>query len=612
MRLLLFIFFCLSANALFGQVPPSEPLDSTSKVIVDFANLFEYIQENGNVYQRLLGDVELRQDSVFLYCDSALIKNEVDVDAIGNVIIQQSDSVTIFSDSANFNSINRFAKLFGDVVLLNDNQKLFTDSLQYNLNTKVATYNSGATLTNDTSQLTSQIGYYYVDQSVIYFKNDVVVVNPEFSLKADTLKFNTNTRIATFLGPTLISTKENGKIYCEGGFYDIRNQRAEFTQNAQYAKDDSEAKADTIRYDGKTGTYTLSGNADFIDQNRSATADIIVYDERTDQTFLQGNATYKDGEQDVVADEIFYDAKNKTYKTSGRSVINDGPQIIQADQFDFDDTRGVGVAIGNVIWRDTVQNFVLYAEAADYDKENDYMKTRGGRPMMIAIVEGDSLFLKADTLIAQRQTPDTVLVERDTALFATDTTIITQDTGRLVLAYNNVKIYKSDLQAVADSMAYDVADSLFQFFRDPIIWSDTTQFTADSIDMTMANGQLDKILLKQKGLIINSPDELYFNQIKGKYITASFEEKELRRMLVEGNAESIYYAIDDVEAYVGVNKTVCSEMLLYFGNNQIDKIKFFPNSQAKLTPMQQANHGEMKLEGFRWIKDVRPLSKEDL
>lgn len=613
LQFLLVAFVAFLSQSVNGQTVQEE-VDSTNKVIVDYSDVFEYIVDGEDTYQRLLGEVELRQDSIYLYCDSAFIKNDTEVIAQNNVLIQQGDSLNVFADSANYKSDERIARLFNNVVLLNNNQKLFTDSLKYDMNKKLATYVSGATLTNDTTQLTSQRGYYYTAYDIIDFKNDVLVVDPEFSLKADTLRFNTETRIVTFLGPTLISTKDDGRIYCEGGFYDIRNKKAEFFKNAQYVKEEQQAIADIIRYDGETGIYTLTGNASFKDENRNATADQIRYDGKNDQTFLIGNANYQDKEQNVVADEIIYDAKRKSYKTSGRSIIEDGSQTIQADLFDFDDLTGIGNAKGNVVWRDTVQNFILFADEADYKKEENYVKTRGGRPLFISIMDGDSLFMKADTLISKMREPDTTFIKLNPPdSTSTDTIRMELDTGRIVLAYNNVRIFKSNLQAVADSMSYDIVDSMFYFYDDPIIWSDTSQFSADSIRMSMIDNQLDKIHLTQKAFILNSPDNIFFNQIKGKFITAHFEEKELRKMDVEGNAESVYFAMDDKDGYIGANKTVCSEMQLFFGSNQVDRIKFFTSPQAKLTPINEAVGSGFKLDGYNWVEPPkRPITKNDL
>src|SRR5690606_5876331 len=123
--------------------------------------------------------------------------------------------------------------------------------------------------------------------------------------------------------------------------------------------------------------------------------DEILYDEKNDKSFLKGNARYRDGKQNIVADEIIYDAKNDLDSTKGRSKVTDQAQILEADKIDFDNVRGTGVADGNVIWRDTVEKITVLADLADYDKKKDYLKTRGGRPLLMAEVEGDTLFMRA-------------------------------------------------------------------------------------------------------------------------------------------------------------------------------------------------------------------------
>ncbi len=581
-------------NSLWAQQEAQDT--SKTQVDVDHADVFEYVQQQRKILQKLLGNVELHQDSVFMYCDTAVIEDNIDVFATGNVIIQQGDSLSVFSDSLYYNGFERIADLYGNVILNSGKQELFTNRLTYDLTTKVATYNDGATLTDDSTQLTSKIGYYYVDENTAYFKDSVVVVDERFSLRSDTLKFNTETNMVTFLGPTLISS-DSSRIYCEGGFYDTNNNLAEFTDNAQYIRGEQKARAEIIRYNGAKKEYVLEGNARFVEGARNASADVIRYDELNDKTFLTGNAIFEDEKQKITATEIVYDAKKEVYSTRGRSFISDPPQLLEADQVDYQEETGMGLAMGNVIWRDTSANLTINCTQADYQRETGYLKAFGGpkgRPLLISLVDDDSLFMSADTLMSLREDS------------------LSSDSIRSLLAFHDVRVYKSDLQALSDSLAYSTRDSIFRFFKDPIIWSDTTQFTADTINMQMANDNIDKILLYNRAFIINSPDELFFNQIKGKDIIASFTEGELRRMDVEGNAESVYYARDEQNAYVGVNETLCSEMVLYFGNNQVDKIKFITQPQATLHPMTQVDHEGLKIKGFDWQFKRRPSSIEDL
>lgn len=587
---------------IFGLMMPAllfaQEKKSNKPVDIDFSRQWTLIQQHGKVLQKLVGEVQLHQDSVFMYCDSATIEDRVRVIAVGNVIIQQGDTAVIFADSLVYLSELRQAELFGNVVLVNGEQKLFTDKLHYDLNTKVATYLDGAVLTNGKSRLKSRRGFYFVEQKEVFFKEKVEVTDPDFTLKSDTLKFNVETKTAFFLGPTIIATGES-KVYTESGFYNTETNFAEFNKNAQFVKAEQKATADTIRYDGKFDLYTLQSNAWFEEGARRATADLIQYDQKADKTFMKGNAHLVDTDQDIRSEEVIYDAKKKTYATRGRSRISDPPQILEADQVDFDEADGLGIATGNVSWQDTSANLNIVCERAAYNRETGFIKASGGRsnrPLLRSLLEGDTLYMTADTLLSLRL----------------DT--LQGDSSRALYAYNDVRILKSDLQVICDSLSYSTADSIFRLYNAPFIWSDTSQFSADTIHLELADNKINRIFLFGNALIINSPDERFFNQIKGRNITAKFEEQELRVIDVSGNAQSIYYARDDAGAYIGANKTECSEMVLHFGNNQIRRIKFLAEPKSKMDPMQQADHQSLRLEGFIWddIKPCRPMVFDDL
>lgn len=568
---------------------------------IEWADEFIYEVVEGDTLQRLLGNVELSQDTIYMYADSARILNSTNLTAVGNVILQQGDSTAVFADSVIYNSATKISDLYGEVILVNQGQKLFTDYLHYDMNTDVATYYSGATITDDSTTIQSKKGYFYMKTQEMFFKDSVVVMSPDFSLRSDTLKFNTETKVATFLAPTLI-TQDSSKIYTEAGFYDTRNKSAEFQKNPQYVDGEKIAIADTIKYDGNLKEVFLLGNARFEEGNRVATANRIRYNEITELTLLEGKAVIVDDGQNIVADTVSYDKKNEAYATRGRSHIVDGNQILDANQVDYDTEKEMGIATGDVVWRDTSQNITIVSEYANYKKENDYIKASGGRngrPLFISDIDGDSLFMTADTLVS---------IKGDT---------LTGDTSRLMHAYFDVRIYKSDLQAIADSLVYNTSDSLFWFYDNrlsetPIIWSDTTQFTADTIKMQLTNNKIDRIFLRNNSFIINSPDEKFFNQIKGKNSIAYFAEGELDYVHVTGNAESVYYPLDDGKAYIGANKTICSEMKIYFGDNTVTGIKFFSQPEATLAPMNKADHRALLMAGFRWESGKRPLNVDDL
>ncbi len=589
-------FFLLLAGALKAQelAPDSEEQDTSApeKVIVEHANVVQGLLEDEEEIRYLKGEVSLRQGTTFMSCDTAvLFVSDNNVIAYGEVLIQQGDSLAVYADSLFYSGDTKIADLFGNVSLTSDSQQLFTDRLRYNLNTKVATYFTGATLMADSTQLTSRRGYFYVSTNEAFFKDTVFVINDQFSMVCDTLKYNVKSKRATFLGPTRIDQNES-KIYCESGFYNTETRYAKLYNNAQFIKDEQTGVSDTIIYDGAAKEVIMKGNARFRENDKRARADVIVYEEQSEITRMIGNAVFDSETQHIESDYIVNDKKSNTYSTQGRSTVVDGTSILNADSISFDDEKGLGYAEGNVIWVDTAEQITIVCQEADYQKETDYILARGGRPLLITLVDDDSLFMTSDTLVSLRENPE--------------------DSLRTLLAYKDVRIFKSDLQGVCDSLVYSTADSVFNFYQNPIIWSDTTQFMADTMQIQMVDNKIDQILLLDKSFIINSPDEVLFNQIKGRQTTAFFEEGDVRRMKVEGSAETIYYIRDDEGAYISLNKTICSEMLIYFGNNEVEDIRYYNKPTGSNIPLEKAKSTDMALEGFQWNIDKQPKSLKDL
>lgn len=576
----------------YAQYPAGfqQPSEDTSNVQILYSKFGEFIVLKNEIVRKLKGDVRLKHKDATLYCDSAILDNNNNVFARGNVVIRQGDSLNIFADSMRYYGLIRNADLFGDVILENNDKKLFTEKLNYDLNTKIATYTTKATLADSRTHLTSRRGQYFVNTHEALFKDKVIVADRDFDLKTDTLRFNTQTNTAYFLAPTLIYLKDSAQFYTEGGYYDLINDKAEFNPTPQYKKQNQVATADSMFYDGKTKVIVLKGNATTQDSSKIATANTIRYNRETEESQLEGKAHYKDEKQDVVSDTIAVNSKTKTYTTRGRSKIVNENQILEANFVDFKDS--IGIAKGNVVWQDTAAKSTIRCENMAYDQRTDYIKAGGGRPVLTSLIDNDTLWLRADTIISFKQNP--------------------QDTNRNMLAYYKVRMYKSNFQSLCDSLSFSQQDSIFRLFRNPIIWSDTSQMTADTIRIFLKDKKIDKVFLKNNALIINSEDEVYFNQIKGREVTAFFEGDNIRRMKTEGNAESVYYAVDEKKAYINVNKIDCSEMLMYFGNNKVETIKFFTQPKAKALPMRTTNHDELKLKGFHWEIKSRPKSAADL
>ena len=88
-----------------------------------------------------------------------------------------------------------------------------------------------------------------------------------------------------------------------------------------------------------------------------------------------------------------------------------------------------------------------------------------------------------------------LIADKDTLFVHADTLKSTRtEAKRDINAYNNVKCYKSDMQAKCDSLSYNLQDSTIELFKNPIIWSDKFQITADSILLLVSTGKIKRMM----------------------------------------------------------------------------------------------------------------------
>jgi len=123
----------------------------------------------------------------------------------------------------------------------------------------------------------------------------------------------------------------------------------------------------------------------------------------------------------------------------------------------------------------------------------------------------------------------------------------------------------------------------------------------------LANNKIDKLILRVNAYMTSEDTLKNFNQIKGRLMVIHFVENKLQKVDVDGNGESLYFAIDEVEvALVGMNKILCSSMLIMFKANKADKITFYSQPEAQFIPPQELTGDATKLKGFAWRQEERP------
>ncbi len=485
-----FLFFFLF-HGVFAQ---------KSKVEIIGADLLEGQVTNLGNSKKLIGHVQLKQDKTIMFCDSAILYDDSNmVKAYSNVRINHNDSIHMEGQFLKYEGNLKKAYLEGRVKMFDKNMTLTTSQLNFDMNTSVGYYTNNALIISEKNNLVSQYGYYYTRSKEFFFKKNVLLTNPEYTMRSDTLMYNTITKVAYFYGATTIEGKAD-RIICENGWYDTKKEVSQFSKNA-----------------------TLF----------------------TDKKMLK-------------ADSMYYDRKN-----------------------------GIGKAFRNMELFDSIQKITLYGNYGYTNRKTKKTFVAENPSALVLMDRSDSLFLYADSLF----------------LYQTDNKTKQKQQLR---AYKKVRIFKTDLQGICDSLVYHQEDSILSMYENPVMWNGLNQSTADTIHFYINNKKLDSFALRANSFLISNEKGPHYNQVKGKHMKGYLDSNSLKYMRVYGNGQSIYYAKEDSTSYLGVNKIDCSEMEFFFNNKKISRAIFLTNADGIMYPLDEFKPEELRLRGFNWREKDRP------
>jgi lipopolysaccharide export system protein LptA len=264
---------------------------------------------------------------------------------------------------------------------------------------------------------------------------------------------------------------------------------------------------------------------------------------------------------------------------------------LDAENYKLDDIRKKYLFRKNVVMTYKKENLIIYGQSADYYKSQGIAKVYDHAYLAKVTENNDTLFISADTLVSI-DSPD--------------------PSKKKLLAYNHVKIYKSDMQGLADSLEYRSLDSTIYFYKDPILWSQENQMTADSISMLIKNNTIDRIYMVANSFVVSQDTLINFNQVKGRRMTTFFKDKKINHVVVDGNGETLYFALDEkTNKAMGMNKIICSNMIIRFKEGKVNNMSFYVKPDGNFIPPHELKVEDTKLKGFAWRIKEKP-TREDV
>ncbi len=278
-----------SLQVMTDTVPPKK-----TKVYLIHSNTLSFDKAVKPDAQILNGDVCFRHDSSYMYCDSAYFFEQTNsLEAFSNVRMEQGDTLFVYGDYLFYDGNTQVAYLRENVRMENGQVTLFTDSLNYERIPNIGYYFEGGLIVDSLNQLSSFYGQYSPETKLAVFNDSVQVENPDFTLYSDTLHYDTESKVATILGPSVI-VSDSGTIHTSRGWYDTVNNTSLLLDQSQVESGEKILIGDSIFYNRDTGMGEVYGSMSLIDTAQHVTlqGEYGYYNEQTGYAFATDSARF--------------------------------------------------------------------------------------------------------------------------------------------------------------------------------------------------------------------------------------------------------------------------------------------------------------------------------
>ena len=454
--------------------------------------------------------------------------------------------------------------LVGEVAFRHDSMYMYCDSAYfYNRKNALKAFGNVRMEQGDTLFLYGDYLDYDGDANLARVRGNVRLEDKTSTLETDSLDYNRTLNLGYYFdGGTLYD--EQSTLDSKWGEYNTATKEAIFRDEVNLMNPQFYMDSDTLHYN--TGTSI----AKIVGPTRIRSAANRIYSELG-----------------------YYNTRNRQATLLNRSTVKNGHRTITADTLFSDEISGISKALGNILLTDNVNKNILSGEYGYFDNLRDSLYITD-MALAIDYSQGDSLYLHADTIWMVTKNPDTDTLYRQ------------------IRAYNKVRAFRKDIQAVCDSLIFDSRDSCMTMYKDPILWNNGQQLVGEEIKLYMDSNSIDWVHVINQTLYAEKVDSTEYNQINGKEMKFIFKDKKLHEMQVIGSVHIIYFPLDDDSTMIGMNTTMAGKLIGTMKDGKVHKLVIPTKSSGVLYPMTQIPPKARYLDNFVWFDYVRPISKEDV
>jgi hypothetical protein len=426
-------------------------------------------------------------------------------------------------------------------------------------------------------------------------------------IKADSLYYHTDLNLAEYWG-NVQAWHTDGFLTCREGTYERDKELFHFLDNVFIQTEEQEINAEDVHYDRLNNSGTLLQNV----QVRDTTQQVLVLGDRLDfrrePDWVQVTENpvfiaYETDPETNRTDSLFLgadtlrvftttigqmDSLDRSRAFERREIPVRTKPTLQADSLLAADTLAaadtVAAPADKVATADT-------AQTPETDPENELtekMLRADSLDIQLNLNKADSLFLAG-----VRQEGDSLFNTTEVHLF---------------YGYNNVKVYRSDLQSVCDSLVFNSIDSVLRQYGKPVIWNQESQLSADSVFFRFSRDSLYRVDLMSGSFLISQEEDVFFHQIKGEMMQAHIRDNDVYRFDALKNVKALFYIPED-SLITSLNIKECEEMNVMLKERRAERITYKKSVKSDMIPLFELKKEQERLADFNWRATERPVDR---
>lgn len=455
--------------------------------------------------------------------------------------------------------------LNGNVRIRHKGAKLFCDSAYLNEESNsFEAFGHVKMYQGDTLSLFSDYAFYDGNEEMAEARRNVVLKHRKTTLYTDSLNYDRLYGTGYFFEGGKMIDKQN-TLVSDWGAYNTETRNAVFNYNVNLK------------------------NPKFI-----LTTDTLHYNTKTSEAHVIGPSKITSGKSIINTTEGYYDTNKDKARLFGRStLVNEGKELT-GDSLFYDEKTGISEGFHNVVYKDTVNKNQLNSDYFWYNEQTGYAFATD-KAVLKDFSQKDTLFMHSDSMKVY-----TFNINTDSVF-------------RRIHCYNKVRAFRTDMQAVCDSLVYNTKDSCMTMYKDPIVWNAGRQILGEKIEAFMKDSTIDRVHVINQALSVEMlPDSVNFNQLASREMFGYFDKGEISMTEAIGNVLGAYYMLDEKDSTAQMLFTIETDtMRMYMKDRQLQRIWTCKNTGVGY-PITQIPPSKSKLPSFAWFDYVRPTSKEDI